>query len=404
MAGEPERESEWLGALVALRAFAAVGAVGVCLLTLPALPADGQTRAVASILAINLLLAVPSAMLAVFQARVRPWIQIGLLTAQGIAWLGTLVVLSARESDVTVFAWAMVVVAMVFASLHVVVVLRYASVALRAGRRLWRSLVNISAPMAIGGLLVTGYYRLDAVFVVNIAGEAEAGIYGAAYRLLDTVHFLPAAVMMAVFPAISAIHGSDPERVRRLVQAASRYIAIIAIGMLAGTVALADPFIASFFGPEYSRSAAVLPVLMLAFVFISQGYIAGWLVPLLGRQWLYARCAAGGLVLNIGLNLLLIPSHGALGAAWATVCTEFAVNAATLTVVFRALAIRPPGTELLRVGVAGFVLAACGHMAARLGLAPGFVVAAVAYALALIALRVVGRDDLAVLRPRPAAS
>jgi O-antigen/teichoic acid export membrane protein len=400
MAGNPDQEGDWLGALVALRSFAALGAIALCLLAIPVISAEGETRTLVAILAPTILLAAPAAFMAVFQARLRAGIQMAVLTLQGLVWFATVIVLAAFHSDVTIFAVALVGVSLGFAAVNVLTVLRYARVSLRRGRRLWRALFSVSAPMAIGGLLVTGYYRLDAIFVLNIAGAAEAGQYGAAYRLLDTLHFLPAAVMVAVFPAVSAIHGSDPARVHRLVEAAGRYIAVIALGVFAGTLALADPFVATFLGNEYGRSAEVLPVLMLAFVFISQGYVAGWLVPVVGLQWFYAGCAAAGLALNVTLNLILVPHYGALGAAWATVATELVVNALTLTAVYRSLGFRPRASRLLRVIGAALVLGISARAAGELGLAPGLLVGPPVYLFALVALGVVDRDDLAVLTRR----
>ena len=45
-------------------------------------------------------------------------------------------------------------------------------------------------------------------------------MYGAAYRFLSPLLFLPAAVMSSFFPVLSAVHEHDPDRVRRLVQRA----------------------------------------------------------------------------------------------------------------------------------------------------------------------------------------
>ena len=398
MADDPDHEDEWLGALVALRGIAAIVAVGLCLLALPILSDTAEVRSVAAILAATILLAVPAGLLAVFQARLRGGLQMALLTAQGVTWLGVVAVLAAEGSDVTTFALGLVAVSALFAAIQVLTVRRYARVSLRAGRRRWRPLFAVSAPMAIGGLLVAGYYRIDAIFVLNIAGAAEAGVYGVAYRLLDTVHFLPAAVMIAVLPAISAIRDTDPARVRRLVDAATRYIAVIGLGAFAGALALAEPFIATFFGDDFRRSADVLPILMLAFVCISQGYIAGWLVPVLGLQWFYAGCAAGGLALNVALNLVLVPSYGALGAAWATLSTELVVNALTLTAVFRSLEFVPRISPLLRVASAAAVLGLSARAGAEISLAGGVVAGALVYPAALFAFRALERDDLRVFK------
>ena len=142
------------------------------------------------------------------------------------------------------------------------------------------------------------YYRIDSVLIFEIKGAHEAGIYGAAYRFLDPIQFVPVSVLAAVFPVMAAVHDQDPERVRRLVQRAGDYLLIAAAGVLGGTVALSAPIVDLLLGPEYEASATVLPILMFAFVFISLGYLSGYLTTIVGKRWLLVGFAAGGACLE----------------------------------------------------------------------------------------------------------
>ena len=183
---------------------------------------------------------------------------------------------------------------------------RFASIALRACRRRWKPLVRLALPIGLAGALVTVYYRIDSVLIFELKGAEEAGIYGAAYRFLDPIQFVPVSILAAVFPVMAAVYVQDPERVRRLVQRAGDYLLVVALGVLGGTVALAQPIVDLLLGPSYERSATVLPILMLAFVFISMGYLSGYLTTIVGKQWRLAAIAAGGVVANVALNFALI--------------------------------------------------------------------------------------------------
>ncbi len=106
---------------------------------------------------------------------------------------------------------------------------------------------------------------------------------------------------------------------RRLVQIAADVMAVVSLPVLAVTVALSDQIVALLYGPEFAASAEVLPILMLAFVLICYGTLAGYLAPLLNLLWRLALYAAIGAALNIAMNVVLIPRCGALGSAGATV-------------------------------------------------------------------------------------
>ena len=95
---------------------------------------------------------------------------------------------------------------------------------------------------------------------------------------------------------------------------------------------------------------------MFAFVFISLGYLSGYLTTIVGKRWLLVGFAAGRRRVNIVLNIILIPPYGAVGSAWATVFTEAAVNGLALWAVFKALQFRPAVGRAARTVVAAALM------------------------------------------------
>jgi O-antigen/teichoic acid export membrane protein len=406
MSAEPEREAQWLGALTGTVAVASVISVVVTLAAIPLLSNESDVRLITAILALTLLPAAPGALLTVFDSRVRAEIRIGVMTLNSIAWLAAIVVLDLEGVDIVAFAVAFVILAFVMAGVHWGVTRRFARIALREGRRLWRPLLRVALPLGIAGVLVTIYYRVDSVLIFNIKGPEEAGVYGAAYRFLDPLHFLPTSVMAAAFPVMSAFHGRDTARVRRLIQRGIDYMVIAALAALGLAIALADPIVDTLLGPGYERTAGLLPILMLAFVFISLGYLSGYLAPIVGMQWRLAVFAAIGVVVNIGLNLALIPPYGAFGAAWATVATEAAVNFLALLVAFRALDFRPALSAPLRAVLAAAAMTGVAALLAPLGFVVALLVAVPVYVVALVLLGAIAPDEIRdlLLRRREPAS
>lgn len=394
MSAEPDREHEWLGALMISVSFASVVSLLITVAAVPLLGGVDHVELVTAILALTLLTAAPGALLSVFDSRVRAGIRMGIMTVNSVLWLAAIVVLDLTGAGVVAFAVAFSGVTLVVGLLEWLVTKRYAHIALRKGRELWRPLMRVAIPLGLAGVLTTIYYRIDSVLLFVLAGDVEAGIYGAAYRFLDPLQFLPISLMAAVYPVMSALHGRDQSRVLALVQRSGEYLVVAALGALAVTISLSDELVEFLLGPGFEGTAAVLPVLMLAFVFISLGYLAGYLVPIVGLQWRLVTFAAVGAVVNIGLNLVLIPPFGALGAAWATVVCELVVNAMALYAVLRALEFTPSFGRLLRAVIAAALTAGITILAIPLGLFPALLVAGVSYAALLVGLRVVLIDEV----------
>lgn len=401
MAAQPEDEHLWLGALIGAVSIGSVGALILTLAASPLLADEDHIIEVTAVLALTILMAAPGALLAVFDSRVRAGLRMAVMTANSVAWLIAIVVLYEIGASVVMFAVAFVVISVLTAAVQWNLTKRFAEISVRAGRRLWRPLVRTALPLGLAGLLVTVYYRIGSVIVFNISGPEEAGIYGAAYRFIDPIHFLPMSIMFATFPVMSALFGSDPERMRRLVQRAGEYLIVAALGALAVTIVLSGWIVDILLGQSYDRSATVLPILMLAFVFMSVGYLSGNLTPIIGKRWLLVGIAGAGVLVNVALNLILVPGHGAVGASWATVATELLVNACGLFVVFRALEFRPGLWRPARIVLAAAIL--CGAVALIAELSPlvALIAAAPIYAGALLALRAVDADDLRDLLRRP---
>ena len=395
MAAEPEREAEWLGALAGLRTLGALAALVLCVGGIPVLFDDnGEVRTLALIMSVTVFAAVPQAFLAVFTSRLRSGVTMAMLSLQSIAWTAAVVAVAATDGDVLDFAWAFVAVAVVIGIVQIVVTRRLATIALEAGRRLWKPLFRVALPLGIAGLLVTVYYRVNSVLVYNISGPEEAGYYGAAFRIMDPLHVVPTAVMTAVFPVIAALHATDSERVRRILQSGLDYLVILTVPVFVGSLVVADSLMSAIFGARFEPAGEVLPLLMLAFVCVSVSYLPGYLVPVVDMQWTFARLALGGVVVNAVLALLLIPPHGAVGAAVATLVTEMLIAIAGTALIARRMGARLRFGRVARALLAAAVMGIVVFFAADAGLVVALVVAAPVYVAGLLAFRAVSVEEL----------
>jgi PST family polysaccharide transporter len=201
-----------------------------------------------------------------------------------------------------------------------------------------------SLPLWFAGLLSLLYFKVDTLFLRPMAGDAEVGAYGAAYKLFEGSMMAPAVLLAVTFPQLARARDDLPTR-RRL----ERYVAgLLAIsGLLAAGVCLGGGpwLVRMIFGAGFARSVVSLRVLALGIplVFLNYGLTHFLVARDLGRMttWL----ALMMLVLNVALDLALIPGGKGPGAAWATVLSEVALTACCVGAL-RARIASPPAESL----------------------------------------------------------
>jgi O-antigen/teichoic acid export membrane protein len=403
-ARDSAREGDWLGALVSLRIMLAIPATILSIVAILLIAPTRESQIAGVLIALTVLLAAPAAVTAAFQLRVRNDISMAIITLGSILWAAGAIAVSLLSGAIVAFAAVFLAVAAVTTAASVLLARRSVTIRTVSSRRLWRPLMRVGFGVGAAGILVTLYVKLDQVLVFELAGSRQAGLYGAVYRILDQVQFIPISVMTTLFPLIASAHPDDPLRVRALFQTAGEYLTMASLPILAFTIVAAAPIVELLFGPQFAQAAPALPILMGAFVSISFGYLAGNMVVILELQKKFFGYAAVGLFVNATLNLLLIPHYGFLAAAWITLVTEVVVMSLTMRAVLHGLSMRPGYTRLLRTLVAALAMIVPVWVARRAG-APLYVlvaVAAVCYPALLLTLGVLTPTQLrAALRGEP---
>lgn len=179
-----------------------------------------------------------------------------------------------------------------------------------------------AAPLAAVGVVGMFYYRIDTWLVGLLDDPAGVATYASAYRILDGVLLVSGAAAVMVLPTTSGLEPSVAVRqIRRLAVMAACVVAVPASVVFATAPAV----MASLFGSDYRHAAGVLRILMLTAVPATVVTVCAPRLALLQRERLAARLV-GYLMLNIMLNLLLIPPVGPSGAAWATLFCQTALS------------------------------------------------------------------------------
>ncbi len=404
-AADRERAGQWIGAAVLVRSILAVPVAAATVLVLFFVADTTAMRVAGAVLSVTLAFGALTSTRAVFQLRMRNDVTIAVLTFNSVVWAAAVIVLAALHAGLVAFAVAFTLSQLASTSLQFLLAMRTGVLQFRETRGLWRELLRVAAPVSIAGLLVTAYVRIDQVIVFEVAGARQAGLYGAAYRILDQSQFVPSAVMTTLLPLMSAAWPANVERIRKLSQTAGELMAMASLGALAVAIALATPLMSLLFGHDFAAAGPALPILLGAFVCIAFGHLIGSLRIVLGLRRHFVTYAAVGLACNVVANLALVPPYGFKAAAWITLGTELLVLGLMGRDVLHTLEYRPRLVPFVRIAAAAAVVGGLAWLGRDMG-APTLVSAGaslIVYPALLFGSGAVRMADLRILRAgRPA--
>ncbi len=185
------------------------------------------------------------------------------------------------------------------------------------------AIIRQSAPYALLILLMTFYYRADSVMLERLLpdGKTQAGIYANGFRFFEAANniaFLFASLLLPLFANLLKKKMS----VAPLVKLASSILLPGAILVAITSVFFSQELIGARYINSTIQSGEVFSLLMVCFIFIASTYIFGTLLTANGNLKTLNKIAFAGVVLNIILNLILIPTYKAFGAALASLITQ----------------------------------------------------------------------------------
>jgi O-antigen/teichoic acid export membrane protein len=183
--------------------------------------------------------------------------------------------------------------------------------------RLAKKLLAYSWPLIISGIMVALYMKIDAIMLQNMRGVKEAGAYQTVATLSEAWNFVPTVIVTSLFPAILNARRDDPGRYNKRIQNLYDLMVYLSVPV-ALIITFAAPLIYKLYKPEYAYAAPVLSVHIWSGVFVFLGAASSqYLIAENFNTLTFIRTGFGAIV-NIVLNVILIPRMGMMGAAIAT--------------------------------------------------------------------------------------
>lgn len=232
--------------------------------------------------------------------------------------------------------------------------------------KLIRRMLALGSVYAISLMVINLNYRVDVILLDRLSSDFEVGIYSRAVLPIEYLWEIPMLLSTIIF-ARSAT-AKDGAKFSRNVHQLLR-LSFVAIGLASVLLAaLADQVVGLLFGEAFLASGPVLVALVPGVVLLTIFKVLNMDLAGKGKPWVAMKAMVPALVINVGMNLLVIPVYGAWGAAIST--TVSYSLAAILFLFFYSRAIDVPVREIVRFRRDDFdslrkVFQATGSLAAR---------------------------------------
>ncbi len=319
---DPGCKEETLGTAAVLQLLGGLLTYGCVLVTIFWLrPEDSLTKLLVAILGTIMFFKFSDVALYWFESQVLSkyivWVQNGCFLFFALIKVSLIV----SNASLLAFAWATASEAMIVALLIFLMLgLRGPKLQkLRFSLLRAKTLLVDSWPLLLSGMAIMIYMKIDQIMLGQMLGDDAVGIYSAAVRISEVWYFIPMMIVASVFPAILEAKKRDDgqylQRLQRLYDLMVRLSIVIALPM----TFIATPLVVTLFGSAYAKSGPVLAIHIWASVFVFLGVASSQWFVAENRQILSFQRTLLGAVVNVILNLILIPPFGPIGAAVATV-------------------------------------------------------------------------------------
>ena len=186
-----------------------------------------------------------------------------------------------------------------------------------------KNLLKDSWPLMLSGIAISIYMKIDQVMIKNMLDARAVGNYAVAVRLSEVWYFIPMAITNSVFPAIINAKKISEKLYYERLQKLYDLMTWLAIGIALPIMLLSNNIIKLLFGAQYQSASAVLKIYVWAGIFVFLGVASSKYLIAENYTKISFLNSITGAIVNVILNIILIPKFGINGAAIATVISYF---------------------------------------------------------------------------------
>ena len=192
-------------------------------------------------------------------------------------------------------------------------------------KSVWQKFLSISWPLGLVAILSTIYNQIDSVMMGYWGMITEVGWYNAAYRIVWPTLIPISLISVSFFPVLSKYFKESKEKLQKVWNYQIEIMILLAIPLITGGTVLAPKIINFIYNPSFAPSILAFQILivMAGIIFLYNAFYQVLVVTNQQKKIFWA--VLSGAIINVILNLILIPKFSLYGAATATVITHLLV-------------------------------------------------------------------------------
>jgi O-antigen/teichoic acid export membrane protein len=195
--------------------------------------------------------------------------------------------------------------------------------ALQIDREMIWPMMKEALPFGITALSGMIYTYADSIMLSSLKGNEVVGWYNAPYRLMLMMLFIPNVINVVIFPVMSRYFTSSPSFLKLIYTKYLKFMLILSLPLGMGTTLIADKIILFVFGVGFENSIVALKIIIWTIVLTFIGAAFARLLESVNQQRIITKISMVCMVVNVLLNILLIPKFSYIGSSFVTVFTEF---------------------------------------------------------------------------------
>lgn len=201
----------------------------------------------------------------------------------------------------------------------------------------WKNAIRQSFYFTLINFFFIIYFKIDTVMLSYMKGDLETGWYGSAYDLIYALTFIPMFMTASVYPVISRFYQQANEKLERTIPRLLKYFYLLALPISILLLLFSNEIISVLYPRSFSPAVPMFQVLSLAFLFGFLNYPLNLFLGAIHLHRISTFTTGASTLLNIGLNLFLIPRYGGVGAAVATLTTEIILLGLSMLILHRSI-------------------------------------------------------------------
>ena len=265
-----------------------------------------------------------------------------------------------------------------------------------------KSYLSFSAPMIPSGALFWVITSSDRFFITHLLSLSEAGIYSVSHTLGSLVSLFWVPIGFVLFPMVSKLwEQNDLAKVKNYFEYSTKLFLTLAIPAAVGLHILSQPLIGILTTAEFMVGGGLVFLIALGTVLLGLWQINNYIILLVEKtKWLPLIIGLAALI-NAGINMVLIPQVGIMGAAISTIVSCFVLSAIVTVWARRAISYKLDFKFLSKVVLSALLMAFCLRfieIGSDLSIILGVIAGASIFALGLLLLRAFSKQDRSLVR------